>query len=167
MSKRLIWAFLALASLLAVPTLAGASGASSATAHQVDLRGLRDGLWTNSPTGLGSGFPGDKLIVVGTTSGTIGGKPTGQGAFYEKLTFGHSMMKATGRGALLFPNGSISLKERTLKNTSDSYVLTAKVTGGTGTYQNASGKLTISGSAKRFKYDKDVSTNNVTGTLNY
>jgi hypothetical protein len=165
MRTRLIWAFFSVATLLAVPTIAGASGSSSTTPHPVKLSGLRDGLWSNSGSSI-FGLPGAKIMITGTASGTIGGTPTGQGAFYEKGTV-ISLTKWKGHGVYLFANGSISFNERTVKNTPKSYILTAIVTGGTGAYKDASGKLTISGKARHFLYDEDVSSNNVTGTLNY
>jgi hypothetical protein len=168
MRKRLIWAFLAVASLLAVPTLAGANGGSSAAAdHTVKLSGLRDALWTNSPAGLDFTFPGNKGIITGTASGTIGGQPTGQGVFYEKWTATSKPSMAKTHGAYLFPNGSISFRGHTVKNTSSSYLVAVTVTGGTGAYGNASGKFTISGKPHHFQGEKDVSTNNVTGILRY
>jgi hypothetical protein len=167
MLKRLVLSFLALAALLAVPALAGASGGSSGTPHTVKLQGLRDGLWTNSPAGFGLIWPGDKIIVSGIAMGTIGGQPTEEGAFYENLTATSNWPMAKGSGAYLFPNGSITFTEQTVKNTSSSYILNATVTGGTGSYKNASGQLTISGKPVHLEDEKDLSTNTVTGTLNY
>ena len=162
MHKRSIWAVIALGSLLAVPALAGAS--SSGTSHQVKLTGLRDGLWSNSSV-AGVGLPGTEYIVTGTASGTIGGNATGEGTFYENAKW-LSFVEAKGTGALLMPNGSISYKGLA-KNAPASYTETATVTGGTGAYRHASGTLKISGKSAHMPGDKDVSTNNVTGTLNY
>jgi hypothetical protein len=176
MRKRLICTFLALASLLALPALAGASASSTATAHTVKLQGMRDGLWTNSSAGFGFIWPGDKIVVTGMALGTIGGQPTGEGAFYENLTATSPWPMAKGSGAYLFPNGTITFGEQTVKNTPSSYILSATVTGGTGAYQNATGTLTISGKPVPLPNDEKqlapdnvtgTSSNTVAGTLNY
>jgi hypothetical protein len=54
-----------------------------------------------------------------------------------------------------------------VKHPPSSYLPNAAVTGGTGMYKNGSGQLTISGSTAHSRGEKDVSTNNVTGTLNF
>jgi hypothetical protein len=166
MSKRTIWVVVALGALLAVPALAEATGGSPATSHTVKLHGLRDGLWTNGQV-HNVCLPQDKIIVIGTASGTIGGTATGQGTFYEKGTC-HKLDLAQGHGAYLFPNGSITFQFRWVKNPPPPtpYVVKDTVTGGTGAYQGASGTLTVTGHPTN-KGDADNSTNNVTGILKF
>src|SRR6516165_7983910 len=89
--------------LLALPAVAGASPA--AKSHQVKLAGLIDTISSNGPTGA----PGATESDVGSSTGTISGKPTGRSVFYLHAVWG-SGLKLTGAGTAFYAVGTVRFK---------------------------------------------------------
>jgi hypothetical protein len=153
---------------LAAPALAAPALAATRAAgkrHGVSLSGLID---TVSSKGT-LGTPGATETDAGILAGTISGKPTGQGAFYQNAIWESGpRLKATG--AAFDANGSVRFK-LTAKFVAGStagtfrYSGTATVTSGAGAFKNAHGTLKVTGTT--LTSDPDAATIDMTGTLKY
>jgi hypothetical protein len=148
--------------LLALPTVAGASPA--AKSHRVSLTGLIDTVTSHGILGTPGATEGD----VGSVGGTISGKPTGGGAFYQNSFWG-SGLKLTATGTAFDAAGSIRFKSVTKFTPASggtfSYTGTVTVTGGTGVFKGARGTLSESGTT--LTSDPDAATINLVGKLKY
>jgi hypothetical protein len=150
--------------LFCAPALAATSAAGKS--HKVDLSGLIDTVSSKGTVGVAGATETD----AGTIAGAISGKATGQGAFYQNVTW-RPGLQLLATGAAFDASGSVRFKltakfvagpagAKTL-----TYSGTATVTGGTGAFTNAHGTLTVSGVT--LTADPDAATIKMTGTLTY
>jgi hypothetical protein len=158
-------AALVVPALLAAAAPALAASSAAGTSHKVGLSGLID---TVSSKGT-LGAPGATETDAGILAGTISGKATARGAFYQNAVW-ESGLRLKATGAFFDANGSVRFKLTAQFGAGPtpgtfSYTGTATVTRGAGAFRNAHGTLNVSGTT--LTADPDAATINMAGTLKY
>lgn len=163
MPKRTVWILIGITLIAVVPALALARG--GAKNHAVSLTTQFDTITSTSSTGT----PGDRDRDAGIVTGTIDGKSFGTGALVQTVKWGANL-SSSGSGTTFAKNGTVSYRFTGKLTPAAGGKLnisaTFTVTGGTGVYKNASGKVTGTGSAP-LGSDTDAGQVRVTGKIKY
>jgi hypothetical protein len=161
--RRLVLPVLATVALaVAVPALAGAAKTPKKHKCSVDMTGLVATLKTLSGTPPLSG----STLDAGTIDGKLCHKKF-SGAVRQVIKY-PSAGKLTSRAVGFGPKGSLKAKlsgtGKLNPDGSTSFSGTGKVTGGTGIYKGATGKVSFSGTQAK---GSSVSTQHLTGKIKY